>query len=586
MEILITIITIILMLFLLIREIYDPLKVFVLAVVIFLISGVINIDESVAGFSNKGVLTVGVLFILAGAVEKSTYFQEITKFNNLKKSNFKPVKLFLLVTGLSGFLNNTPIVSLFIPITKRISDRTGVSASKLLIPISYLSILGGMLTLIGTSTNLVISGLMENMGLEPLSFFELTKISIVPVTLGFIYIYLAHNKRLPDNKDLLEKSRHQTNQHFVRFIVKEKSPIIGKTIKSANLRALKGVYLVEIERNNTRIFPIAPSEKIQEEDILVFAGETSQIDELRSIDNLVLETDNDINSNYFKHDNTMIMEVVMTQYIGKPNLSIKELKFREKYNAVVIGIIRNGKCINQKIGSIQPKLGDILLLIADKGSVGFIRKERAFTTINKEERNIIEHTKKSFYPFIAFIGAVLLTLLFGVDILFSAFIGLGFLLVTNTLQIKDALNMVEYKTIILISMSFAIGKAITNSGTASYIAITLEPIISMVNPMVIMLIIFGITAIFTTVITNNAAAVIVVPIVYEIAKVANYEPRPFLMVTAIAASAAFLSPYSYQTNTMVYGAGGYRFRDFIKFGYPLIIIVAFSSIFMTYKLFF
>ncbi len=613
MEIVITIITIVLMLFLLIKEIYDPLKVFLLAVTIFLISGIVSIDEAVGGFSNKGVLTVAVLFVLAGCVEKSSYFQELTKFNNLKKDNFKPYKLFGVVMGLSAFLNNTPIVSLFIPITNKISDKTGVSASKLLIPISYLSILGGMLTLIGTSTNLVISGLIEEMGLEPLGFFELTKVSIVPVILGFIYIYLAHDKRLPDNSHLLEQSISQTNEHFVRFIVKEGSSIIGKTIKGANLRALTGVYLVEIERNSSRIFPITPDEIIEENDVLVFAGQTSQIDELRSIDKLVLETDYDIDSNYFSHDSTVMLEVVMTQYIGKPSLSIKELNFREIYNAVVIGIIRNGECINKKIGAITPKLGDIFLLIADKGSTGFIEQDRAFTIINKENRTIvqqhknnlsplmrllgsafksiffafdIENSMRGFYPFIAFIGTVLLTLIFGFDILFSATLGLAFLLLTNTVQIKDALNMVEYKTIILISMSFAIGKAITNSGTAEFIAKTLEPAIVVMNPMAIMLIIFAITTIFTTVITNNAAAVIVVPIVFEIAKVAGVDARPFLMITAIAASSAFLSPYAYQTNTMVYGAGGYRFKDFIKFGYPLISIVAIVSIVMSYYIYF
>jgi len=184
MPILITIITILVMLLLLIKEVYDQSKVFVLAITVFLIAGYINIDEAVEGFSNKGVLAVAVLFIIAGAVENSSYFQEITKFNNLDREKFNPLKLFLTITGLSAFLNNTPII----PITKRISNKTGISASKLLIPISYLSILGCILTLIGTSTNLVISGLIEEMGLKPLGFFELTKISLPAAFFGITYI--------------------------------------------------------------------------------------------------------------------------------------------------------------------------------------------------------------------------------------------------------------------------------------------------------------------------------------------------------------------------------------------------------------
>lgn len=582
MPILITITTIIAMLLLLIREVYDPLKVFLLAITVFLLAGYITIDEVVAGFSNKGVLAVAILFIIAGAVENSSYFQVLTKFNNLDRGKFKPLKLFLVITGLSAFLNNTPIVSIFIPIAKRISSKTGIGASKLLIPISYLSILGGILTLIGTSTNLVISGLMEDMGMQPLGFFELTKISLPAAVLGIIYIYFFYEKRLPDNSKTLEKSRIQTNEHFVRFIVKDQSSIIGKTIKDANLRSLSGVYLVEIERNDTRIFPITPSEIIKEHDVLVFAGQTDQIDELRSIDNLMLETDQEINTNYFNHDNTIILEAVITQYLGKPNLTIKELKFREKYNAVVIGIIRNGERIQGKLGSIQPKLGDILLLIADKSTTGFIEKDHALTIVSSEDRRIIEHTRKSIYPFIAFAGTIILAIIFSLNILHSALISLAFLLITNTIQVKEALSMIEYKTIILISSSFAVGKALMNTGTAAFIAEALEPFIGEMHPLLLLMVSFLITNCFTTVITNNAAAILALPIIYEIIALTAYDIRPFLLVAAIGASSAFLSPYGYQTNTMVYGAGGYRFRDFIKFGYPLTIIIMMTSTICTF----
>ncbi len=586
MSIFITIITITVMLVFLIKEIYDPLKIFSIVVTVFLICGYITLDEAVAGFSNKGVLAISALFIIAGSVESSSYFQEVTKFNNMNREKFNPISLFLTVTGLSSFLNNTPIVSIFIPITKQISNKTGISASKLLMPISYFSILGGMLTLIGTSTNLVISGLMEEFGLEPLGFFELTKVSIFAVVLGYIYIYLFYNKRLPDNKEALKKNMTPTNEHFVRFKIKDNSSIIGKTVKEAKLRALEGVYLAEIQRNNIQLFPITPDEVLLKNDVLIFAGQTDQIDELRNIDGLILETDNDINTNYFNHDNTIIMEVALTRYLGKPNMSIKDLRFREKYNAVVIGIIRNGQRMQGKIGSIQPKLGDILLLIAEKNNTILIEKDKAFTIITREERTLYEHSPKSFYPFIAFIGTVLITLLFGFDILFSALIGIAFLLITDTIQIRDALSMIEYKTIILIATSFAIGKTITNTGTATFIATWLQPLITNLSPFVLMIVIFLITTLFTTVITNNAAAILVLPIVNEVAQVSMYDIRPLILITAIAASSAFLSPYGYQTNTMVYGAGGYKFRDFFYFGYPLTIIIMLSSCLSAYILFF
>lgn len=585
MSVFITSAVIIIMLILLIKEVYDPLKVFVLVIATFLILGYISIEEVTSGFSNAGVLSVAVLFVIAGSVEQSSYFNELTKFKNIDEEKFNPVTLFGSVMGASAFLNNTPIVSIFIPITNKIANKTGISASKLLMPISFLSILGGLLTVIGTSTNLVASGLLVDMGLEPLSFFELTKITLPAVIIGFIYICMFYKTRLPDNSEVLKQSIKQANNHFIRFVAKEESSIIGKSIKDANLRALTGVYLVEIERNNNRIFPITPDEVIKPNDILVFTGQTDKIDELRSIDNLVIETEEEIHSNYFNYDNTEIIEVVLTQYIAKPNLTIKELKFREKYNAVVIGVIRNGECIKEKIGSITLKLGDILLIIADKSTISLIEYDNAFTVINVEERKAVEHNKKSIYPFIAFIGTILGSLIFDVDIIYTAFIGVAFLFVTNTIQVKQALNMVDFKTIIMISLSFAIGKALINSGTAVYIAEMLEPLMDGLNPILMMMIVFIFTTLLTTVITNNAAVILAIPIVFEIVSLTTYDVRPFLLVTIVGASAAFLSPYGYQTNTMVYGAGAYKYGDFIKFGYPLVLILMVVCSISSYLLF-
>ncbi len=586
MQIIITLITLVVMLYLLVKEVFDPLKIFVLAVSVFLLIGAITIDEAVQGFSNKGVLAVGALFIIAGAIEQSSYFKQITRFDKLSDGSFKPSKFYSLILLISAFINNTPVVSIFIPIAKKISARTGISESKLLIPVSYVTMLGGMLTLIGTSTNLVVSGLMVDEGLEPLGFFETTKVSALGVVLGLVYVCCFYNKYLPDNKEKMSTSMLIANEHFVRFVVKKGSSIIGKSVVEANLRALSGVYLVEIERNKNKIFPVSPNEEIMDGDVLVFAGQITNIDELRNIDNLVLEPDSDIDSNYFNYDNTVILEAVLTQYIGTPSLTIKELKFREKYNSVVIGIVRNGQCINEKLGSIQPKLGDILLLIVDKGSKSIVEKDKAFTIINAEDRNVVEHTKNSFYPFIAFIGAVLCTVIFNVDILYSAFLGIGFLFLTNTIQVKDALNMIEYKTIILIAMSFGIGKAITNTGTATFLSSAIAPLIMNMGPILIMLVIFIIVTLVTTIITNNAAAVLAFPIVYEIAKVSNIDLRAVSLLVAIGASCAFLSPYAYQTNTMVYGAGGYKFSDFTKFGLPLTVILTIGTVLSTYFIYF
>jgi len=585
MEILVTLITVAVMLYVLVKELYDPLKVFSLVLVLFLTLGYISVDEAVAGFSNKGVLTVAILFVIASAVERSSAFQKVTQFNDLNGSNFKPVKLFSIITVLSAFLNNTPIVSIFIPITKKISKKTGISSSKLLIPLSYLSILGGLLTLIGTSTNLVVSGLMEEYGLQGIGFFELTRITLPAVLVCFLYVLITYKKRLPDYPEVLDTSYSQQNEHFIRFIVKKESSIVGKTIVDANLRALKGVYLIGIERDNKRIFPVTPDEIVSTGDLLIFAGQTDQIDELRLIDHLVLETDHEFDTNYFNYDHTLLIEAVVTQPLGKHNQTIKEMKFRERYHSVVIGVIRNGERIQEKLGSVKPKLGDILLLIIDKGVFQEIYSSPNLSVIASEERKDTKHNKKGLFPVLAFVMTICFTVL-GLNILHSALIGVGFLLVTNTIQVKESLASIEYKTIILIAISFSVGKALTNTGTAAFLASGLVPLIDTLNPLFLLMITFVLTNFFTSVITNNAAAVLSVPIVYELASQTSYDIRPFLLVTAIAASTAFLSPYGYQTNTMVYGAGGYKFSDFVKFGYPMTLIMLFMSTYMTYLLYF
>lgn len=409
----------------LVTEYCDPLKTFTLAMIVFVCLGFINMEEAVAGFSNTGVLAVGALFILAGAVEQSDLFKRWTSFERLQRDTFRPGRMFMVVTGLSAFLNNTPIVSIFIPIVKQIAGKTGINASKLLIPISYLSMLGGVLTLVGTSTNLVVSGLMMELGLKGLSFFELTGVAFPSVVVGFIYILLGHKRLLPDTEEVA----------------------MGE----------------------------ATEEKVEQK-----PGDTP---------------------------------------LGSHHMS---------------------------------------------------------DSTRQTKKAMHEHMQE-WHPMIALCGTVLLTMLFNINILEAALIGIGFLLLTDTIQVKESLQMVEFKTICLIAVSFSIGKVLINTGTASFVATLLSPYVSQMHPFVLLILVFIMTNMFTIVITNNAAAILAVPLVYEIASLTSYDIRPLMMMTAISASFSFLSPFGYQTNTMVYHAGGYRFKDFIIFGLPLSVLMILTS---------
>jgi len=282
-----------------------------------------------------------------------------------------------------------------------------------------------------------------------------------------------------------------------------------------------------------------------------------------------------------------MMEVILTQLLDHPSMVIKELRFRERFNAVVIGVMRNGERLQCKLGSVSLRLGDTLLLIVDKNHQHELQSNSAFTVIRSDER-LIKPTRtiKDIIPLITIIGVIVGSIAFDLNILTTAIYGVAFLLITNTVTIPQALKMIDFKTLLLIALSFAVGLAIGNTGSADMIASWMGVSLTTMSPLVLLTLTFVMTMIITNIITNNAAAVLMVPIVWALALKANFDPRPFILVTTIAASSAYLSPYGYQTNTMVYGAGGYKFGDFFRFGWPLTLIVMAVTVVCAYGLYF
>lgn len=586
MEIFITITIIIIMLVLLVREMFEPIIIFLIVVSVFLLLGYISLDEAISGFSNKGVLTIAVLFILVNALEKSQIFTKMTNFEKVKIDSFNPFSIFGSIVLLSSFMNNTPLVGLFIPIIRKLSKKLNISAQKLLLPVSYLSLFGGILTLIGTSTNLVVSGLMEEFGYKGFGFFEITKISWPVVIISFLYVCFFYKNRLPGREVSTDINLNKQNSHFIRFVVGDESSIIDKTVKNAKLRSLSGVYLLAIERKLERIFPVTPDIVIKKGDRLIFSGETNRIDELKNIDHLILEVDHDFNTNYFNTSSTTLIEAIVLHPFLNGHQTIKELKFRENYKAVVIGIIRNNERLEQKIGNILPRPGDTLLMISNKDDIGILTELENIRIINQEFRNVTRKIGSDYYPIIALAGTILTSIIFDVDLLFGSIFGLIFLLVTNYIQIDDALRKLDYKTLATIALTFGLGKALINSGTANFIANAIVSNTFNLHPIVLLAAAYLIANILTEIITNNAAAVLSVPIVLEMAVINNLDIRPFMIVIAIGASASFLSPYGYQTNLMVYSAGGYKFKDFVRFGYPVTIIFFVFTVLTSYFVFF
>lgn len=584
-SIIITLIVVLGLLVALATDRLDPLKVFVIAVAVLVGFGVLPIQDAMMGFSNTGVLTVAVLFILTGSLQRSALFHRLTRFEHLKPHRFKPWLLFGSVSGLSAFLNNTPLVAMMMPIASRIAERTKISASTLLMPISFLAMLGGTLTLVGTSTNLIVSGLLEKQGYAPIGFFELTPMAL-PITLaGIVFMGLTYHTLPTRPSQALSDAK--TPAHWVRFIVNEPSSIIGKTVEAAHLRSLRGVYLFGIERHGQLISPITPQHLIQASDCLIFTGQTDDLEELRRIDHLVLETDAVLNSDYFTQKNTLMVEAVVTGPLGSPGDTIKSMRFRDRYHAAVIGIVRHGRQLNVKPGSVAPVPGDVLLLITHRESLKALQTEESLIILNQSSRPAVKASMiNDALPCLAYLLAIVVSVLFNINLLVTSLIAVALLLASETISITQALQWLDTKLILMIALSFAVGEALFQSGAAAALADLLIPYIAQWPVEGLLVLSFVIPLIITNLVTNNAAAILALPIVTAIITQTPYDPRPFLLLSTISASCAFLSPYGYQTNTMVAAVAPYRFMDFVRYGFPLTVITLGVAVISARLLFF
>ena len=575
------IVVIIIMFFLLVRNMFEPVVIFIAGSVVFISTGIISIDEALSGFSNKGVITVAVLFIIAGSIQKTSYIYSFANQFLGKRGEGKRTHLRIMfpVTVLSAFINNTPVVAIFIPMIRKWAINNNISPSKLLIPISYASIFGGLLTLIGTSTNLVVSGLLEEYGFEPLGMFEISKIGICLVVLGFLYMILIGRRLLPENEDLITGAKKQYREYLVTMIVEEGCKIVDKTVAKSGLRNLDGLYLFEIIREGERIHPINPEKVIiQEADELVFTGRIDTIVQVQSIPGLRLESSCEDYERYLGSDDMQIVEVVVSDSFPFLDQSIKESNFRAKYDAAVIAVLRRGKRVNQKIGDIKLQTGDTLLMLTSKDFFNTWSVSKDFYIISNNIKVDVLEEKKGIKSVIAFFVLIILASFNILSILHASLLALAFLMLTRTIRPKEAWRNINWDTIIVIALSFGIGKGLINSGGADLIAGGIVVYMKNFGPTGAILAVLLITIIFTEMITNNAAAVLAFPIAITIANQMGLDPRLFAIAVAVGASTCFASPIGYQTNMMVYGPGGYKFTDYVKVGLPLDLIFMIATV--------
>ncbi|WP_088049859.1 SLC13 family permease [Virgibacillus dakarensis] len=570
----------------LLAEITRPEIIVFAVLTIFLVTGILTPEEALQGFSNEGMLTIALLFIVAGAVQNSGIMERfITSWLAKSKSLLESMARFFIPTSiLSGFLNNTPIVVTLAPLIKNWCEERDITPSKFLIPLSYVTILGGTITLMGTSTNLVVHGMLLDYGYEGYSLFQLAIIGIPIMVVGLVYIFTIGYQLLPEYKGFKQTIKEDAKEYIAEVIVGETFPHINQSIEQAGLRELKGLYLVEIIRGEERLSPVRSSTVIQEGDRLNFTGLMSTLTEVQMTKGLSLRTGTKLDLDELKNGNTQLVEAVVSHQSSLLSKSIKQNQFRSKYDAGVIAVHRKNERIQSKVGDIHLKPGDSLLLLAGKGFVEKYQQSNDFyvlTSLGTPE-SLKRNARNGWLPVgIFFLMIILVT--FSVLSMFKAMaVAVILLLATNTITAREAKGYIHFHVLLLIASSFGVGIAIMKSGLAEWIARGLLAVGEPFGLFAILLLIYLLTNIFTELITNSAAAVLMLPIGLETAANLHLDPMGFAVTITIAASASFITPIGYQTNMIVYGPGGYKFSDYIKIGTPLSLLVMAITVTIVY----
>ena len=570
-----TVIIVLGMLIALAFEVLAPDVILFISLGILFLTGILTPQEAFEGFSNQGMLTVGILFIVAYAAQSSGILEVFAgrvmgKGHGLRRSL---MRMTIPVSTLSAFLNNTPIVAMFTPAVRDWAKARGLSPSKFLIPLSYASIFGGICTLIGTSTNLVVNGLLQQELERSFTLFELAWVGLPIVIVGTLYLVFFGHRLLPDHRDPVENLMESGREYLVTMEVRKGCPLIDQNVAEAGLRNLQGLFLAEIVRNGESIGPVKPTDKIHLGDSLVFTGLVNSILQLQKIDQLIPLDEPRLYHDLKNSGQGRIIEAVVSRASPMLGRTIKQGNFRARYNAVVLAVHRNGVRISAKIGDIVLKPGDTVLLLASDDFLKTWNRSREFYMISKvSELPVVDRTKS----IIAIASLSIMILLAGLGILSifkAAILAASILLLTRTVTPSEARRAIEMNVLIVIACAFGISKALDKTGAATYIAQAIIGAVQITGPLGVLGAIYLVTSLLTEVITNNAAAALAFPIAISAATHVNADPMPFVVAVAVGASAAFSTPFGYQTNMIVYGPGGYRFRDFVKVGLPLNIII-------------
>lgn len=555
--------------------------VFLEGLAVLLITGILDTDTALAGFSNAGMVTVGVLYVVVAGLQQTgglTWASQ--QLLGLPKSQKRAmVRLMVPVMGLSAVLNNTPVVAMFIPVVGDWCRKLKINPSKLMIPLSYASIFGGVCTLIGTSTNLVVNGLLiAETGQSGLGMLDIAWVGVPCAIAASLFLLFTQRWLLPDRKSAFSTS-DDPRQYTLEMSVPAGSPMAGKTVEQAGLRHLPGLYLAEIVRGPQVIPAVGPQEVLRDRDQLVFVGAVDSIVDLHRLRGLQPATDQ-----VFKLDTPRLgrclTEAVVSDTCPLVGKTVREGEFRTRYNAVVLAVARNGERLQGKIGDMRLRSGDALLLEANPVFETQYRSSKDFYLVSIVPDSTPINHEKAPLALAAMVGMVLLASFGWMSMLHAAILAAVVMVALGCCSPHKALASVEWSVLLVIAASLGLGQALALTGVATAMAdMLLGPAHS--NPWLALVLIYGATTLLTEIVTNNAAAALIFPVALALAKSLGVDFMPFVIAIMVGASASFATPIGYQTNLMVYGPGGYRFTDFMRVGIPINLLFWLITVIVT-----
>lgn len=548
----------------------DVVALLVLAAL--LVTGLVAPAEAIAGFGNPATVAVAAMFVLSAGLNKTGALAVLGQAL-VRHGRTETLLLLLVMVGaaaVSPFINNTAAVAVFLPLVMTAAAARNVSSSRLLIPLSFASQFGGVCTLIGSSTNLLVNSIAQRAGLGGFGMFEFTKLGLLMVAAGLLYFLLVGRWLLPQRRSAQLTETYDLGEYIAEMRVLGTSPLVGQTVKEARLGELHDINVLEILRDKGKLWsPV--DEPLREGDVLLVRGAVQELFKLKNSLGLELEPKVKLQDAQLQDADLVLVEAMLPPQARAVGRTLKDLDFHWRFKAIVLALHRRGQTLRRKLAGVRLRAGDALLLLGPKEAIARLRDDDNFVVLGPRSDVVLDRRRAPLA--LGIVGLVVALAALGVlPIVATALLGCVAMVLTRCLRAEDAYQAIDWKVIVLLAGMLPLGRALEQTGAAQLLVDQALRHFGQAGPVAMLAAMFLLTAVLTEFMSNNAAAVLLAPVAISTAAGLGVDPRPFLVAVTFAASTSFATPVGYQTNTMVYNAGGYRFSDFLKVGVPLNLI--------------